>query len=183
MKSREHIYDELLVLRCQEGDGLAFEELVDRWQERLWRHAWRLLGDEEASWDVLQESWLGISRGIQRLADPAAFRSWAYRIVSNKCGDWIRREQKRRSEDREYVEKCEEDRWERIAEGAKVASLREALLQLSGKDKAILSLRYEEAFDTGEIAAVLGIPAGTVKSRLYNAREKLKAIVEERRNE
>ena len=65
MDPRERIADQLLVLRCQEGDIAAFEQLVNRWQERLWRHAWRLTGDESAAWDALQEAWIGMSRGLQ----------------------------------------------------------------------------------------------------------------------
>ena len=82
MDLRERITNELLVLRCQEGDVAAFEQLVERWQERLWRHAWRLTGDENAAWDALQEAWIGISRGLRRLAEPAAFPGWAYQRLS-----------------------------------------------------------------------------------------------------
>ena len=87
MNQHDRLNDELLVLRCQEGDTEAFELLVGRWQGRLWRHAWRLTGDENAAWDALQEAWIGISRGLVRLADAVAFPAWAYRIVSNKCRD------------------------------------------------------------------------------------------------
>jgi RNA polymerase sigma-70 factor, ECF subfamily len=96
MSPHDRLNDELLVLRCQEGDAEAFEALVGRWQRRLWRYAWRLTGDESAAWDALQEAWIGISRGIGRLADAAAFPAWAYRIVSNKCRDSIRRDLRRR---------------------------------------------------------------------------------------
>ncbi len=58
-------------------------------------------------------------------------------------------------------------------------SLKEALEQLSGRDRAVLSLRYEEQFDTAEIACILGIPEGTVKSRLYYARQRIRKYLEE----
>jgi RNA polymerase sigma factor (sigma-70 family) len=96
MSREDRINDELLVLRCQEGSVAAFDELVGRWQERLWRHAWRLTGDENAAWDALQEAWIGISWALGRLEDAAAFPAWAYQIVSNKSRDWVRREQRRR---------------------------------------------------------------------------------------
>ena len=143
MKQRDQIYDQVLVLRCREGDEEAFGQLMDRWQERLWRHAFRLSGHEDAAWDILQESWLGISRGIQRLQDPAAFPGWAYRIVSNKCRDWIRREQRRRQGVQDYAD------------------------------------RYEQGFDTAEIAGILGIPEGTVRSRLHYTRKRLRALLED----
>ncbi len=71
---REQIVDELLVMDAQNGRAKAMELLASRWQERLWRYAWRLTGDTEAAWDVTQEAWLGIVRGIMRLNDPARFR-------------------------------------------------------------------------------------------------------------
>ena len=55
MNDRDRLNDELLVLRCQGGDAKAFEALVGRWQQRLWRHAWRLSGDESAAWDACRK--------------------------------------------------------------------------------------------------------------------------------
>ena len=66
MSRNERITDELLVLECKEHSTAAFGQLVDRWQERLWRHAWRLTGDETAAWDVLQETWIAVSRNRGR---------------------------------------------------------------------------------------------------------------------
>jgi RNA polymerase sigma-70 factor (ECF subfamily) len=90
-RSVEQVVDEILVMDCQSGRVKALEMLVSRWQKRLWRYAYHLTGDSEAAWDVTQESWLGIIRGISRLNDPAKFRAWAYQIVTNKASDWIRR--------------------------------------------------------------------------------------------
>ena len=179
----ERIQDELLVLRCQEGDGAAFEELVERWQERLWRHAWRLSGNEDAAWDALQEAWMGIAKGIRRLEDAAAFPAWAYRIVSNKCRDWIRRERRRREVHEAYSENTEQEDNDNRKIRDRCADLKEALVRLPGRDRAILALRYNEEFDTAEIAEILGVPAGTVKSRLYHARQRLRAMMEETTNE
>ncbi|MHC4178232.1 MAG: RNA polymerase sigma factor [Planctomycetota bacterium] len=179
MSRRERLNDELLVLRCQEADAAAFEELVGRWQERLWRHAWRLTGSEDAAWDVLQEAWIGISRGLGRLQDAAAFPTWAYQIVSNKCRDWIRREHRRRRAAEAYSDQMQNADREVADAQKQSANLKEALAKLPGRDRAILSLRYEEGFDTAEIADVLRIPAGTVKSRLHYARRRLRKYLEE----
>ena len=88
---RSQIEDELLVMDAQTGDRSAMEALVRRWQKRLWLHALRLTGDREAAWDVTQQAWLGIVKGLRRLRDPARFRAWAYRIISNESADWIRK--------------------------------------------------------------------------------------------
>jgi RNA polymerase sigma-70 factor (ECF subfamily) len=183
MNQNERIENELLVIRAQEGAVAAFSELVTRWQGRLWRLAWRLTDDEQAAWDVLQEAWIVISRRIGRLGDPSAFPAWAYRITSNKSRDWIRRRQRMRRADEAYGQ-----RWHEVDESGdpndrQFAGLREALADLPGRDRAILSLRYEDDFSTVEIAEILGIPAGTVKSRLHYARQRLLRYLEEGHHE
>ncbi len=179
MNQNERINDELLVIRAQEGVAEALSDLVSRWQDRLWRLAWRLTDDEQAAWDVLQEAWIVISRRIGRLGDPSAFPAWAYRITSNKSRDWIRRRQRMRRADEAYGERWREaDGGENHAE-RQYADLREALADLAGRDRAILSLRYEDGFSTAEIGEILGIPAGTVKSRLHYARQRLRRFFEE----
>lgn len=178
MSRQDRLNDELLVLRCQEGDTEAFELLVGRWQRRLWRHAWRLTGDESAAWDAIQETWIGISRGIRRLADAAAFPAWAYQIVSNKCRDSVRRERRRREAAKTYSEWMRQEEQEDAVAKEQHGNLKEALDQLSGLDRAVLSLRYEEGFDTAEIACIMGVPDGTVKSRLFYARQRLRKYLE-----
>ncbi len=179
MSLEQRAIDELLVLRCQEGDAEAFEALVDRWQGRLWRHAWRLTGNENAAWDVLQETWIGIIRGLGRLVDAASFPAWAYQITSHKCRDLDRREHRRREATELYVEQMRHEEEETAAVEKQYDNLKEALERLAGSDRAILSLRYEEQFDTAEIAGILDIPEGTVKSRLFYARQRLRKYLEE----
>jgi len=178
MSQHDRLNDELLVLRCQEGDTEAFELLVGRWQRRLWRHAWRLTGDESAAWDAIQETWIGICRGIDRLVDAAAFPAWAYQIVSNKCRDSVRRERRRREATETYSEWMQREEQEAVIAEEQSGSLKEALERLSGPDRAVLSLRYEEDFGTAEIASILGVPEGTVKSRLFYARQRLRKYLE-----
>lgn len=178
VNKNERINDELLVLHAQAGSADAFERLVARWQERLWRFAFRLSGEEQAAWDALQETWLAVSRGIRGLEDPAAFPAWAYQIAANKSRDWIRRLQRRRQADATYAESSKNCREHREDVEQCYGSLAEALESLAGEDRAILSLRYEEEFSTEEIAGILKIPCGTVKSRLHYARGRLRRFLE-----
>jgi len=179
MDQQNRLNDELLVRRCQEGDSDAFGALVRRWQPRLWRHAWQLTCNESAAWDALQETWIGISRDIARLADASAFPAWAYQIVSNRCRDIFRRDQRRRAATEMYCQWMQDQEHQATTVQQRYNSLKEALEQLPGPDRAILSLRYEEQFHTAEIAAILGVPEGTVKSRLYHARNRLRKYLEE----
>jgi len=176
MNHREQVYDQWLVQRCQEGDAEAFDELMSRWQERLWRHAVRLTGDVDAAWDILQETMLAISKGMSRLADPAAFPGWAYRIATNQCRALFRRNSSRQQTLEAYLES---QPVEATPDAAAALDLQDALKRLSHAQQTLVSLRYEEGFSVGEIAGVLGIQPGTVKSRLFAARRQLRALLEE----
>lgn len=92
-KSRAQIYDELLVLKCQQGNRAAFDELVTRWQKRLWLYAFQVIRSESAAWDIVQETWLAIIKGLNKLSDVAVFPRWSFKILNNKCVDYLRREQ------------------------------------------------------------------------------------------
>jgi len=178
MTQHERITDELLVLRCQEGDAAALDQLILRWQERLWRHAWRLTGAEDAAWDALQETWIVVSRDIHRLTDAVAFPAWVYRITSNKCRDWVRRQSRQRRAEQAYSDQVRETYEQGDDDRDAAASLQEALARLAGPDRAILALHYNEQFAVSEIAEIMHIPSGTVKSRLYYARRRLRRFLE-----
>lgn len=169
----EQLVDEILVMDCQSGSVKALQMLVSRWQKRLWRYAYNLAGDTEAAWDITQESWLAIIRGLSRLNDPARFRPWAYRIVTNKASDWIR---KRKSARQMSVEELPElERREK-----KDTGVQDLLDKLDIRKRVVLGLYYLEQLSIPEISAALRIPAGTVKSRLHAARKELKELWQER---
>jgi RNA polymerase sigma factor (sigma-70 family) len=173
-KTPEPFVDEVLVLGCQAGDVAALEALVSRWQRRFWCHAYRLTGDPEAAWDVTQESWLGILRGLARLDDPGCFASWAFRIVTNKARDWVHRRQKRKPAGGIDVERLSaSDEALRCETSLDLGSV---LRRLPPDQGAILSLYYLEGLGIADVSRVLGIPEGTVKSRLHAARAAFKVL-------
>jgi len=175
-KARERVIDELLVMRCQEGHRESFDLLIRRWQRRLWRYARRLTGSNDAAWDVTQETWIAVLRQIRKLSDPAWFAAWACRIVRNKCADHCRRVGRRRNLTDALAERQRSnDDPPREGPGDAVA---DALRRLPPDRQELLTLRYGQDLNIIEIAVVLGIPAGTVKSRLHHAREQLRNILE-----
>ena len=174
--AQDRVIDQILVMRCQEGSGRAFELLVRRWQRRLWRYAAKLTGESAAAWDVTQEAWLVMLKGIRRLDDPALFATWAYRIVRNKCADHWRRRGRRQKLTETLAERQAADSPQRDQEQPQRVA--EAIRRLSADKQELLALRYREDLSIGEIARVLGVPGGTVKSRLYHAREELKRFLE-----
>jgi len=172
---RERVIDELLVIRCQEGSRKSFELLMRRWQRRLWRYARRLTGSEDAAWDVIQETWLAILRQIPKLSDPAWFAVWAYRIVRNKSADYIRSAVRQRQLTESLTERKSASSERNQADSSE--SLIEALRRLPPDQRELLTLKYSSELSVVEIAVVLGIPAGTVKSRLHYIREQLRRIM------
>ena len=169
---QEHILDELLVMRTQNGDMKAFSLLVKRWQPTLLRQAYRLTRDDEAALDVAQETWRAIAKGIYRLNSPAAFKTWSFRIVSNKSVNWIKEQQKQRAL------KVESDvlvtQEEQSEELENVELIKRALNELPVNSKTILSMFYIDNHSVREISQILSLSDGTVKSRLFYARKMLK---------
>ena len=176
-RDRSEVLDELLVLRCQDGEPEALEALARRWHPRFLQHTLRLTGDREAARDLAQEVWMAIARGIHRLEDPARFRGWAYRIAVHKSRDWVRREQGKRRVLRRAAASEEPE----PSQGGSEATQRllATLRGLSPEQRTILSWYYLEEMSVREIAGVLSIPEGTVKSRLFYARKALRECLEE----
>ena len=174
---REQLVDELLVMDAQSGRVKAMEMLVCRWQKRLWRYACRLTGSPEAAWDVTQESWLGIVRGISRLSDPARFRPWVYRIVTNKANDWLRRRAKQSriqaSRDINIPQQHSDRPPDEMA-----TDIETILRQIPERSRTVLTLYYLEGLPLVEVARVLRMAQGTVKSRLHTARIEFRQLWE-----
>lgn len=166
--SAEQIVDQILVMDAQDGCREAFETLVSRWQKRLWWHAYHLSGHTEAAWDISQESWLSIVRGLGRLRDPARFGSWAYRIVSNKAYDWLCRNGRETSPEMDPVDMSSLAVEQRSHETD--SDVHDILRRLPARSQVVLNLYYLEGFGLAEIVQILGVPEGTVKSRLHTAR-------------
>jgi RNA polymerase sigma factor (sigma-70 family) len=182
-KSRDQIYDELLILKCQAGDRAAFEELVERWEKRLWHYAYKVSGSDSAAWDIVQETWVGIVKGIRKLADVAVFPSWAFRILNNKCTDWLRKRHLQFRLDSELSKGTQNESDARQNIDMKSELLPAAVMKLSSEQRVLLMLRYHEDFDIGQIAEILGVPEGTVKSRLHRTLNQLREMMERYQND
>ena len=171
------VLDEYLVLSAQAGSSVALGELARRWTPRLLRHAQHLLGSAEQAGDVVQETWLAVLRGLRRLEDPARFPGWVYAIATRRCADVIRGNVRLRA----FREKAETDPTNAEApHGAdERLDMRGALSRLPSDQAVVMAMFYGADLSIEEIAAALSIPAGTVKSRLHNARETLKTVLGE----
>lgn len=179
-RQAERILDEYLASAARAGGKAAFAQLARRWQPKLLSHAYRLIGERDAAQDLAQDAWADIAQGLHRLEDARLFPAWAYRIVSRRAADLIRRRQRDRRLGSAYAAEPKNDtqgaaQMESTADGA---PLRAAMTGLPAEQRAAVALFYLEDFSVAEIAAALNVPAGTVKTRLMHARRKLRAALE-----
>jgi RNA polymerase sigma factor (sigma-70 family) len=179
-RDKKRVLSEFLVLEAQGGDRRALDRLVRLWQPDLLRHAWRLMGEGEAAHDALQDAWLDIVRGLSRLKDSAAFPAWAYRIVTRKCANLIRkRQQVRRTKQAVAAEVVGEINGVEIVDQlAELASVSAAIANLPPDQRSTIALYHRDELSVAEIAVALDVPVGTVKTRLMHARRKIRACLE-----
>jgi RNA polymerase sigma-70 factor (ECF subfamily) len=166
-----------MALAAQARRAEAFEQLAVRRHPGLPRHARHLTGDAEEAREAVQEAWVGMARGPLRLRAPAGFGAWAPRITTSRCADRIAKRRRiwRETADLDAAAATAPD-----AAGDRLAPVRAALRRLEPERRALLSLYYLDGFSAGEISKVLRIAAGTVKSRLDNAREQPRVNLEVR---
>ncbi len=167
--------DEWLVVRCQLGERAAFDELIERWQGPLWTYLRRLAGDEEAAREVLQEAWLRILRGFPRLREGSKLRPWLFGIARRALMDRLRLRygapvevEVEEAGTAEAAEPPSEDR------EADLQALEKGLAGLPLAERETLTLFYLRELSLAEVAETLRLPVGTVKSRLFRARQRLR---------
>ncbi len=164
-----------LLKRSARGDGLAFHQLVDRHGDRLYRLARSLVGNATDAEDVLQEAFAGAFRGAGKFEGRSSVKSWLTRIVITQAAKFWRTRRGKRDQSIET---------DVGVEGAGVTGgiagvdakldLNACLQQLSEEHRQVLVLREIDQMTYEEIADVLGVPRGTVESRLFRARAELK---------
>jgi RNA polymerase sigma-70 factor (ECF subfamily) len=167
---------EWIALRCQAGEAGAFEDLVAAMERPLLYYATSLTGSADSGLDVLQEVWIKVFRGIGRLKNPGALRSWLYTITHGIAVDRIRRNSSReRAESIELEDFQEAEEPSFAAEDA--AEIHQALSELGIKHREVLVLHFLEDLSIAEIATVIGCSEGTVKSRMHYAKRAMKVIL------
>ena len=161
--------EERLVLRAQAGDTTAFDSLLRRYEKPLFRHAFRMIGDVDGSYDALQESYVAIFRSIRNLRSRKSFRAWAYGVTTRTCLKHLAR----RGRLRDRTSALDFDPTDTVpsvdlltAEKEEAVQILDQVAGLSPKLRAVMVLHYQEGLTLAEVAAALEISAGTVKSRL-----------------
>ena len=182
MNESERILDELLVLRCRRHDTAAWRELIGRWERRLFYYARRLVGSERDAWDVLQQTWLAAYQALPTLRESRALRAWLYRIAHRQAVSHLRRTGAAPDGAAAGIETAADVPDDASGDPSFPAEVAEqvhaALAALSLAHREVLTLHFLEDVSVDEIAAVLDVPAGTVKSRLFHAKRALRAAIE-----
>lgn len=169
---------DLLVMAMQGGDKRAFGLLYRHYHRDLRRFAAYLLANPAAAEDLVQNVWLKVSQRLSRLNDPAVFTSWLYRAVRWEVLDYqkqaARRKQQSLDDDMPAANGPDYAR-----QHADNSDLSKALALLAADDRLVVQLHYLHELELSQVALIVEIPIGTVKSRLHRARQQLQQQLQE----
>jgi RNA polymerase sigma-70 factor (ECF subfamily) len=173
--------DDALAARARAGDTAAFGELVRRHQQAALRVAAVISGSTDDARDIVQDAMIKAFRALSTHRGDGAVRSWLLRVVANEAKNHVRSQTRRRRRDDHHAglelratTGADEPALDRIDQAALAA----ALGRLRDDDRAVLGCRFVAGLTEAETAAVLGLPAGTVKSRTSRALDRLRAMLQ-----
>ena len=170
----------LLISRARGGDREAFGELVEQYRDNVYRLAYRMCGNAYDADEAAQEAFVAAWRALPNFRGDAKFSTWLYRLTTNAAIDVMRREKRHQTVgDGEMVDLADDadSPQETVERTEQQEAVQKALSTLSEEYREVLLLRYMEELDYAEIAEVLQLPSGTVKSRINRAKAALKAAL------
>jgi len=188
--------DRELVEACRAGDRRAFQELVMRYQRKVFALAYGFLRNQEDALDVVQESFVKVHRYLGNFEEKSSFYTWLYRIVVNLCIDHMRRN--RRHKDLEFDDGRRhdgelaimgnellpmfghDDPGDLLHRKEVLLAVRESLDYLSEKHRAVIVMRELQGMSYEEMANAMGCSKGTIMSRLFHARRNMQRLLKER---
>ena len=177
--------DEGTLYAAQHGSVQAFERLITPYEQQIWRICWHLLHHTEDARDCAQEVMLKAWRALPSFRQESSLESWLYRIAVNTCNDFLRKKRRYPTESTEELQVKGFDppdptpgTEEQALRHTETLRLQEALNRLPDKLRLPLTLYALEEKSYEEIAVILRLPVGTVKSRIARAREALKKSLE-----
>lgn len=172
--------DSELITRHLAGDGRAFDEIVTRYERRVWAICLRMTGDVEDARDAMQDAFITALRSLGSFRGDAQLSTWLHRVAVNASLDVIRRRTRRRTEPMdETVERASEEPGpdEEADRALRAAEVRRALALLAEDHRTVIVLHDLQGLQYPEVAEVLDVPVGTVKSRLHRARLELAKLL------
>jgi RNA polymerase sigma-70 factor, ECF subfamily len=179
--------DHRLIAECLRGDTAAFGVLVRRYQERLFNTAYRMVGNAEDAYDVVQEAFLSAYQSLDSFKGDSLFFTWLYRIAVNTAISLKRKQRAVVSIDagrngEQGIEPLDPSDLSRPGHALEQAEqerrIQQALSRLSPEHRAVLVMKDMEGQKYEMIAEILDVPIGTVRSRLHRARLELRELLE-----
>lgn len=181
-----------LVKACQEGDSAAFNLLVWRWEKPLYNFVYKYVGDATLAEDLVQDTFLKVLKSIRRYTYQGSLSTWLYRIAINLCKDHLKRKRlpmvsmhdyyTTGSGERVYVQDRVRDETARTDESLRAEEreelVRRLLAGLPEEERIVILLKEYQELTFREIAEVLDVPDGTVKSRLYHGLRSMRESLE-----
>jgi RNA polymerase sigma-70 factor (ECF subfamily) len=171
-----------IVMDIKAGNKMALARLVAKHKRMAYAMALGLVGNKDDAYDISQEAFLRVYQSAKTFDEKQPFLPWFYTIISNLCKTWLKRRTRREKpmldvDDVSYLLVDGSNPEAEMIKAETVSRLRRALMQLPFDDREIITLQHFRGMSYDEIAALLGIPRGTVMSRLYYARKKLAKLM------
>lgn len=164
-----------LVERCRNADREAQRELYDRTSDRIYRLLHRMTGNEDAAFDLAQDTYLRAFTRISQFNGESTLATWLYRIAVNEALQYMRRKELTHRNGDGDPASCRSSPM--IDRAIAALDVGDALNRLDPADRVVLLLRYQEGLDYGAIAQAMGCPVGTVASRLNRARNRVQELL------
>jgi RNA polymerase sigma-70 factor (ECF subfamily) len=173
--------EELLVRRAATGDEKAYGRLIQAYQSRLYNFVRSMVHNPELAEDITQEAFVKAFFNLAKLKEPARFKSWLFRIANNNTLDFLRKKRLPQQDVDEALRESYVDEFspeQGTLDGERSKHIRHALDQLKADQRNILVMCDLQGLSYQEIAEVLNIPFGTVQSRIFYARKKLREYLD-----
>jgi len=161
-----------LLAKVANQDSMAFQQLYDLFANRVFRYAFTILHDKHLAEEIAQETMIAVWKGASRFAGRSKPSTWIFGIARNQSLTLLRKE--KRAETTGSPELVQADPSKHLIQHEHVMN---ALNELSADHREVVFLTYYEGLSYGEIAEILGIPSGTVKSRMFHAKRKLAEVL------
>ena len=173
--------DEALIARCRLGDGPAFTVLVGRYERPVYNAAYRVLGNADDAADITQVVFLRIAERLDEYDARFKFFSWIYRIALNEALNLLRRQGREEplEDDEDLPDGNHADPEWRAEQAERSVRVQGALMKLKAEDRMLLVLRHYSECSYREIGEALGLDEKTVKSRLFEARQRMRGLLKE----
>jgi len=168
--------DAVLVAQAIAGSDAAFAALVDRYNDLLYRHAERMLGQADDAEDVVQSAWIKAFRNLRKCRDPERFGAWVFRIGANACKDAVKAK-RRGNVPLESVAELESNDGDPAIRLDQRRRLAIALASLVPDQREAFLLKHLEGWSYEEMADQLGVQVSALKMRVHRAREELQRIL------